>query len=366
MTAENDIAVEFSGSLGGFALDVRFAAPGQGITALFGPSGGGKTSVLRCIAGLQKLRGGCRVGGETWQDETTFLPPHKRPVGYVFQEASLFPHLSVRGNLLYASRGREPADGPGTIGFDETVGLLGLARLLERAPERLSGGERQRVAIGRALLSQPRLLLLDEPLSALDRETRDEILPFLEKLHETLAIPVLYVTHDMAEVERLADHLVLLRAGRVVASGPLGDVQRDIDLPLARRRAAAVSLDAVVSGHDAGYGLLELDVEGGRFLVPGPPELETGTHLRLRIGAGDVSVALEEPRSTSILNVLRARIVSSRPIGDREMILLLALGQDGDGAHLLARVTKRSWDHLGLADGLPVFAEIKSAALASR
>ena len=366
MRAGNDIEVAFAGRIGGFSLDVKITAPGQGITALFGPSGCGKTSVLRCIAGLQQLDGTCRVGGDVWQDRAAFLPPHKRPVGYVFQEASLFAHLPVRGNLLYASRGRPPANGSGTIGFDETVELLGLARLLDRAPHNLSGGERQRVAMGRALLSQPRLLLMDEPLSALDRETRDEILPFLERLHETLAIPVLYVTHDISEVERLADHLVLLRDGEVTAAGPLGDVQSDIDLPLARQRDAAVSLDAVVVGHDAAYGLLNLDVEGGRFLVPGPPELGPGTHLRLRIGAGDVSVTLEEPRSTSILNVLPARIVSSRPVGEREMVLLLGLGADGRGAHLLARVTKRSWDHLKLADGLEVFAQIKSAALASR
>ncbi|GAB4360672.1 MAG: hypothetical protein Kow0026_23170 [Oricola sp.] len=366
MTADGNIVVAFSGRLGGFALDARFTAPGRGITALFGPSGCGKTSVLRCIAGLQQLPGVCRVGSETWQAETAFLPPHRRPVGYVFQEASLFPHLSVRGNLLYASRGREPAGGPGAIGFAETVELLGLSRLLDRAPERLSGGERQRVAIGRALLSQPRLLLMDEPLSALDRETRDEILPFLEKLHETLAIPVLYVTHDLSEVERLADHLVLMRAGSVAVSGRLVDIQGDIDLPLARQRGAAVSLDAVVVGHDAEYGLLDLDVDGGRFLVPGPPDLARGTHLRLRIGAGDVSVALAEPRSSSILNVLPARIASSRPLGEREMILLLALGRDGAGAHLLARVTRRSWDQLGLADGLTVFAQVKSAALAPR
>jgi len=366
MTAANGIAAAFSGRLGGFALEAEFTVPGRGITALFGPSGCGKTSILRCIAGLQRLDGSCRVGGEAWQDGRTFLPPHRRAVGYVFQEASLFPHLTVRGNLLYAARGKPPVAGPGTIGFDETVGLLGLAGLLERAPAKLSGGERQRVAVGRALLSQPRLLLMDEPLSALDRETRDEILPFLEKLHETLAIPVLYVTHDIAEVERLADHLVLLRAGKVVASGPLGDIQSDIDLPLARQRDAAVSLDAVVVGHDAAYGLLDLDVDGGRFLVPGSPELEAGTHLRLRIGAGDVSITLQEPRSTSILNVLPARIVSSRALGEREMVLLLALGREGDGANLLARVTKRSWDQLKLADGLPVFAQIKSAALASR
>lgn len=366
MTGADNIEVSFSGRLGGFDLNVEFIAPGRGITALFGPSGCGKTSVLRCIAGLQRLNGICRVGGDTWQDERTFLPPHRRPVGYVFQEASLFPHLSVRANLLYSSRGKVPANGPRVIGFDEVAGLLGLSPLMERAPQNLSGGERQRVAIGRALLSQPQLLLMDEPLSALDRQTRDEILPFLERLHETLAIPVLYVTHDIAEVERLADHLVLLRAGKVVASGPLGALQSDINLPLALQREAAVSLEAIVAGFDATYGLLELDVAGGRFLVPGPSDHVPGTGLRLRVGAGDVSIAREEPRSTSILNVLPARVVSSRAASDKEMILVLALGHGGGGAHLLARVTRRSWDLLDLADGADVFAQIKSAALASR
>lgn len=366
MNTEDRISVSFSGRLGDFELDASFAAPGQGITALFGPSGCGKTTILRCVAGLQRLAGVCRVGGETWQEGGVFLPPHRRPVGYVFQEASLFPHLSVRGNLLYGARGASPPGGPGRIGFDETVELLGLRRLADRAPQRLSGGERQRVAIGRALLSQPRLLLMDEPLSALDRDSRDEILPFLERLHETLAIPVLYVTHDIAEAERLADHLVLLRGGRVIAAGSLPDLQSDIDLPLARQREAAVTLDAVVTAHDAAYGLLTLDVEGGRFVVPGPAELGPGTRLRLRVGAGDVSIALEAPRAVSILNVLPARIVSSRPLGEREMVLVLKLGPDGSGAHLLARVTRRSWDHLELAEGMQVFAQVKSAALASR
>ncbi|MFZ2102480.1 MAG: molybdenum ABC transporter ATP-binding protein [Oricola sp.] len=366
MTDGVGIEIAFAGRLGGFALDVTFAAPGRGVTALFGPSGCGKTSVLRCIAGLQRLAGLCRVGGDTWQDSSVFLPPHRRPVGYVFQEASLFPHLSVRRNLLYSSRGKVLADGPGRIDFDEVAELLGLSRLMERAPQNLSGGERQRVAIGRALLSQPRLLLMDEPLSALDRDTREEILPFLERLHETLAIPAFYVTHDIAEVERLADHLVLMRAGQVIAAGPLGEMQSDIDLPLALQREAAVSLDAVVAGFDPAYGLLSVDVAGGHFLVPGPSAISPGTKLRLRIGAGDVSIALEEPRFTSILNVLPARIASSRPFNEREMIVVVALGADGGGAQLLSRLTKRSWDHLGLADGASVFAQVKGAVLASR
>jgi molybdate transport system ATP-binding protein len=250
------------------------------------------------------------------------------------------------------------------IGFDEMVSLLGLSHLLDRAPQNLSGGERQRVAMGRALLSQPRLLLMDEPLSALDRATRDEILPFLERLHETLAIPVLYVTHDMAEVERLADHVVLMAEGRVLAAGPLGEVQADTALPLARAREAAVTIEAVVAGFDAAYGLVQLAVAGGTFLAPARDGMAEGGAVRLRIGAGDVSIATEEPRATSILNVLAARILSARDIDGRERILLLGLGAEGDGAHLLARVTRRSWDGLGLAEGQRVFAQVKGVALA--
>lgn len=357
------IEVAFSGRLGAFTLDSAFAVPGRGVTALFGPSGCGKTSVLRCIAGLQRLPGTCRVGGETWQDDRTFLPPHRRAVGYVFQEASLFPHLSVRRNLLYSSGGRVPSGG---IGFEEVADLLGLDRLMERAPQNLSGGERQRVAVGRALLSQPKLLLMDEPLSALDRQTRDEILPFLERLHETLAIPVLYVSHDLTEVERLADHIVLLDAGKVVAAGPLRDIQSDPDLPLAVRREAAVSLDATATGYDRQYGLVRLAVEGGDFLVASPAAIAEGTRLRLRVGAADVSIATEPPRGTTILNVLPARIVSSRLVDAHQTIVVLALGADGRGARLLSRITRRSWDHLGLHDGMTVDVQVKSVALASR
>ncbi len=206
------VEAHFSGRIGGFALDVGFAAPETGVTALFGPSGCGKTTVLRCIAGLERLEYGhfSLSATEVWQDGFRFLPPHRRAVGYVFQEASLFPHLSVTANLRF---GQKRAADRGIV-FDEVVTLLGLSRLLGRVPARLSGGERQRVAIGRALLSQPRLLLMDEPLSALDRISKDEILPYLERLYDALSIPVIYVSHDLAEVERLADHLVLLSAGR--------------------------------------------------------------------------------------------------------------------------------------------------------
>jgi molybdate transport system ATP-binding protein len=207
----------FEGRLGAFALDAEFSFPPSGITALSGPSGSGKTTLLRCIAGLTRLAGRLTVAGEAWQDGRTFLPAHRRPVGVVFQEASLLEHLTVRGNLAYgAKRTRAKVE----IGFDDTVELLGLAPLLGRAVGALSGGERQRVALGRALLSQPRLLLMDEPLSSLDAGAKAEILPYLERLHRTLAIPALYVSHDAAEIARLADRVLYMRGGRIVAGDP--------------------------------------------------------------------------------------------------------------------------------------------------
>jgi molybdate transport system ATP-binding protein len=206
---------------------------------------------------------------------------------------------------------------------------------------------------------------MDEPLSALDRLTKDEVLPFLERLHETLSLPVIYVSHDMAEVERLADHLVLMEAGRVIASGPLTDLQSDPARPLMKTRDAAVSLDAVVRHYDATYGLVSLSVEGGVFLVPAAP-VAVGSSRRLRIAAGDVSLAREKPRQSTIVNVLPARILAAAASGEHEMTVLLGLGHSGSGAKLLARVTGRSWDLLELAEGLDVYAQIKAVALAPR
>ena len=212
------INAAFRGRLGNFTLDAAFSVPAAGVTAIFGPSGCGKTTVARCIAGLQRMADGfCAVDGEAWQDRQSFRPVRRRPIGYVFQEASLFPHLSVRRNLLFGA----PKAAGAQIAFDEVVELLGLATLLDRSPYRLSGGERQRVAIGRALLSQPKLLLMDEPLAALDHTTRNEILPFLERVHDRLSLPVFYISHDMTEIERFADHLVLMERGRVIDAGPL-------------------------------------------------------------------------------------------------------------------------------------------------
>ncbi len=360
MSDANLIAAAFRGRLGDFDMDIDMSVPACGVTALFGPSGCGKTTLLRAIAGLQRFaQGTCVVAGDVWQNAALFRPPHRRAVGYVFQEASLFPHLSVRGNLLFGARHRQT--GPSDLSFGEVADLLGLDPLLGRGPHHLSGGERQRVAIGRALLSRPRLLLMDEPLSALDRPTRDEILPFLERLHGRLDLPVLYVTHDRAEVERLADTLVLLRAGRVEALGPLERLQSDPACSYAQGRDAAVTLDAAVEGYDAEDGLAAMLVAGHRFLVPSP-KLMTGEGRRLRIAAGDVSLARSAPEASTILNILPVTIVSGTAAADHAVLVVLALRPNGP--KLLARITRRSWQTLGLEVGQPVFAQIKSVALA--
>jgi molybdate transport system ATP-binding protein len=364
-SGRGQIQAAFRGRLGGFSLDAGFSVPATGVTAIFGPSGCGKTTVARCLAGLHYLPGSfCAIDGEIWQDQSTFRKPHQRPIGYVFQDASLFAHLSVRHNLIYgAPRGANASRRDG-IGFDEVIELLGLGKLLERSVQNLSGGERQRVAIGRALLSQPKLLLMDEPLSALDRQTKNEILPFLERLHERLSLPVIYISHDMSEIERLADHLILMQYGTVVRAGPLHLLQSDPLLPLATAREAAVSLAATVDAHDPSYGLLTLRVDGGRLQVPAPP-VAAGKRLRLRIAASDVSIARAIPDASSILNILPARIVAKSLPGHGEVIVVLALGADGRGTHLLARITRRSWDLLRLAEGLNVLAQVKGISLAS-
>lgn len=353
------IRARFAGKLGGFAFEVGFAAPGRGVTALFGPSGCGKTTTLRCIAGLERLGGEFALGDEVWQDGTRFIPPYRRAVGYVFQEASLFPHLSVTGNLTFGQR--RAADRG--VGLAEVVSLLGLGGLLDRAPGRLSGGERQRVAIGRALLSQPRLLLMDEPLAALDAEGKSEILVYLERLHDVLSVPVIYVTHDMAEVERLADHLVLLERGRVTAAGDLHAMLAAADLPLSRRAGAAAVIEGRVAAVDAAYGLARVAVAGAEILMPADG-VAAGAHRRLRIKADDVSICRTAPENTSILNVLPAVVAEIAAADGDRATLILALGADGQGARLLSRISRKSCDALRLEPGDVVFAQVKGVALA--
>lgn len=352
------IDVRLEGRLGAFSLDVDFQAPMQGITALFGPSGCGKTSILRSIAGLQHMRGKITVGGDVWQDDMRFRPPHKRPIGYIFQEASLFQHLSVRKNLTYGERRAKSAEA--SIRFDDVVQLLGLSHLIDRHPAHLSGGERQRVSIGRALLSQPRLLLMDEPLSALDRMAKDEILPYFEALHTSLALPIILVSHDISEVERLADHMVALKAGRVMSSGPLNLALTDPALPFGRARDSAAVLPATVLRKEDD-GIAVLDALGTEIYVIGDA-LEVGHAVRLRIAASDVSIARERPASSSILNMLAARIVGIDAVGTAEANVRLSLA-DKPGFDFIARLSQRSLARLNLQVGETVIAQIKTVSV---
>lgn len=341
-----------------FTLDVDVPLPAQGVTALFGPSGSGKTTLLRCIAGLERAAGTLRINGETWQDETTFLPAHQRPLGYVFQESSLFPHLSVRANLEYGYRRVPPATR--RVEPEQVVEWLGLNRLINRCcPDQLSGGERQRVAIGRALLTSPRILLMDEPLASLDTASRQEILPFLERLHRELQIPVIYVSHALDEVARLADNLVLLQQGHVIASGALGPTLSRLDLPTAHLDDAGVVIDAKVARHDEDYHLTKLEFTGGNLWVSRVDQT-TGSQVRARVLARDVSIATVMPQGSSISNILPANISEIQDEGPNKVLVRMTIS---DEQVLLSRITRRSRDLLCLTIGMEVYAQVKSVVL---
>jgi molybdate transport system ATP-binding protein len=353
------IEVRFRDNREGFSLDIDLSLPDRGITALFGPSGCGKTTLLRAIAGLEPgIRGRLEVAGQTWQAENIFLPAHKRPLGYVFQQPELFPHLDVRRNLQYGMK-RLPA-AKRKVSIDDAVSLLGIAHLLDRRPDQLSGGEQQRVAIARALAVSPGILLMDEPLSALDEARRQEILPWLESLHDELDIPVLYVSHSRDEVARLADHLVLIEEGHARASGPIGELLTRLDLPLSRGVGAEALIEARVAGHDRDYGLTWLDFPGGRFSVV-QSALEMGSPVRLRLLARDVSLTLEPQAGTSILNIFPATVEDLASDGDARVTVRLLAG----GVPLLAQVTRKSADLLRLTAGKQVYAQAKSVAVLS-
>lgn len=353
MSIQASLRIEYPG----FRLDASLDLPGRGVTALFGPSGSGKTTLLRAIAGLERWPGRLAVNGEVWQDEARFLPTHRRPLGYVFQEASLFAHLTVAGNLDYGARRAGPA--AARVDRAAIIALLGIEGLLARRPARLSGGERQRVAIARALLTGPQLLLMDEPLAALDQARKNEILPYLERLHDTLDIPLLYVSHAPDEVARLADHLVVLEAGRVLAQGPLAETLARVDLPIRLGEDAGVVLDATVADRDAAWHLAAVEFPGGRLWVRDTGHA-LGERLRVRILARDVSVALAHPLNSSILNTLEGQVDS---IGDEAHPALALVRLRVGKTFLLARLTRRSAAALALAPGLPVWAQIKAVAV---
>lgn len=348
--------------LGSFGLDVSLRCETSGIIALFGRSGAGKTSFINLLAGLSRPdEGRIALNGTALFDSTAGidLPPERRQLGYVFQEGRLFPHLSVRRNLLYGAR-RARHDGPGPD-FDQVVALLGLDGLTERRPHDLSGGEKQRVALGRALLAKPRLLLMDEPLASLDQPRKEDILPFVERLRDELAVPIVYVSHSMQEIVRLADTLVLMSDGRIIESGAIEALTSRLDLrPLTGRYEAGSVFEVTVEEHDETYGLTALAFSGGRLLVP-RLELAQGARLRVRIRARDVALALQPPEKTSFLNVFSGSV---REIGAEEGPLVDVLVGIGE-ASLWARITERSRQELALAPGMAVHALVKAVAIDS-
>ena len=354
------IALSLRVAYPGFRCDAELSIAGTGVTALFGASGSGKTTFLRLLAGLEKGQGTLHAFGECWQDDSRaiFVPTHQRALGYVFQEASLFPHLNVRENLTYArARKRSPTNAPS---FDSVVALLGIEPLLVRSTDRLSGGERQRVAMARALLSAPRLLLMDEPLSALDEARKAELFPYLERLRRELSIPIVYVSHSLDEVARLADQLVLLEGGRVTASGSPSELLSRLDLPFASGDQAGVVIETQVALHDDHDGLTRLDFDGGSLWMA-RLALPVGSGARVRVLARDVSLAMNHPGPSSILNVLPGRVTALSDEGPSRVNVRLVVGSAD--TPLLASITRRSRDALRLAPGTAIHAQVKGVAL---
>jgi molybdate transport system ATP-binding protein len=327
---------------------------------VFGPSGSGKTTLLRCLSGLERApQGAMRFGDAVWQDEARqiFVPLYNRPIGYVFQEQRLFPHYTVRSNLLYGYK-RTPSE-QRRISLDQVVSILGIQHLLERRPSKLSGGEQQRVAIGRALLTSPQLLLLDEPLASLDIQRKQEILPFIQRLHKELQIPVMYVSHAISEILQLADRIVLLNQGKLVTSGPLNEVFSSLNL---RGRMGSFQVGAVldtrVVAHEPSYGLSRVEFKGQFLYVPLQPR-SVGELVRIHILASDVSLVTEAVSSpTSILNILEATVMEIREVNQSLVDVRLDMG-----APLVASITRKSAANLGLKPGQRVYAHVKAVAL---
>ena len=340
-------------------LEVNLSVAEGQVVGVFGRSGAGKTTLLRCLAGLEACAGEVRVEGELWQGPGVCLPAHRRRVGYVFQDAALLPHLSVAENLTFAERRARGAPG---ISRGEAIEWLGLAGMTERKPRSLSGGERQRVALARALLSNPRLLLLDEPVASLDLQGRGEVLHALETVLERLQIPVLYVSHSPVEVARLTQRLIWLEGGRVRAEGPTSELLSGVELGSALGDQAVSVVEAQVLAHDAQDLLTALDCPWGRLWVPLQGSRSIGAQIRARIWARDVSLDLDPPGRSSALNHLEVEVLELRE-GDRGEVLV-RLGSAGTSGAILARITRRSRDALALAPGLRVFARIKAISLA--
>jgi molybdate transport system ATP-binding protein len=356
MNSEQKVQLQYEVEHKGFKLDVAVEIPLQGITGIYGPSGAGKTTLLRCIAGLQQATtGSLRVGGERWQGNGIFLPVHERQIGYVFQEPRLFAHLRVKENIEYGRLRSKSNRGPA---LDVIVNLLGLDQLLQRWPHQLSGGEAQRVAIARALLRAPRFVLMDEPLASLDVARKNEILPFLDRLHAELSTPIIYVSHSIEEICRLCDHLIILDQGQLRASGELQSVLVRLDIPTLAGDEAGSVIGGEIADYDAKYDLTLVSFSSAQLWLPG--KLGTNSdRLRLRIRASDISLSRDRPTRSSILNLLEVVIEDIQDTRGPTQLVRIAAGQE----RLIARITRRSREELSLQPGDTVIAQVKSAAV---
>ena len=341
-----------------FMLDANFSIPDRGITVVFGPSGSGKTTLLRAIAGLEKSDDGfLKIGDSVWQKGEDFLATHKRQIGYVFQDAALFDHLDVKGNLNFVIK---RAIGLKEDFIESIHNLLEIKTLLNRKTTQLSGGEKQRVAIARALLTNPKILLLDEPLSALDLKRKNEILPYLDSIHNDLEIPILYVTHSQDEMSRLADHLLLIEDGNIVGSGPVNDMLTRFDMPLSHGGDAVSIIEAEVLKRDSEFNLMHLDFLGGQFIVP-DNSFPVQTKVRIRVVARDVSLTKSKQVDTSILNIFPAMVQEIVNEGEAQVMVRLQIKE----TILLACITRKSSYKLRLEKGSEVFVQVKSVAILS-
>lgn len=355
----DNIYVCFKLERSSFTINVDITLPGKGLTVIFGHSGSGKTSLLRFIAGFEKSAQGKLIfQGNTWHDEKTFIPTYKRPMAYVFQEPSLFTHLNVEKNLNYSSKRANQHNL--SVRYNDVIQLLDINRLLKQYPNRLSGGEKQRVAIARALINNPRLLLMDEPLASLDQARKQEILPYIEKLKQEMGLPILYVTHSTDEVARLADTLVAMENGQIVASGDLTQTFANLDFPISLGEESGVVIQTVIKEKDTVWGLMKVEFDGGSLWVRDNAGNVKDT-VRVRVLARDVSLSLnKENNNTSIMNRLDAKIIEiSEETHPGLALVKLKIGN----TYLIARVTRRSIHQLGLSSGDNICAQIKSVAL---
>ena len=352
---KNLLEANFKMDYPGFNLDVELTLPAKGVTVVFGPSGSGKTTLLRCLSGLERAPSGTlKLAGQVWQDDGIFIPIHQRKVGLVFQESRLFPHLSIQQNLLYGYQRTQSVER--NLHLDEVVEVLGLAALLKRTPDKLSGGEKQRVAIGRALLTSPKLLLMDEPLASLDMQRKAEIIPFIKRIEDEFKTPIIYVTHSVDEVLQLVDTMVILQAGKVANFGPVQEVFSDVQLRevLGEEQLGAV-LETSVAGHDEEFELTRLDFMGQTLNVP-KQNIPVGQNLRVHIHSKDVSLSTAPPAGvTSVLNILQAKVAKIGTLGGYSVDIELDAGQP-----ILATITRKSLANLNLKPGQPVYAHIKA------